>query len=557
VGEIVRAAVAWRLDRAAVLALAIATVAAGVTFGSKAAGGSDSYGYISEADLWLSGRLWVSQPWVQEVPWGNPTWSFTPLGYKPGPGRWLVEPPIAVPPRDRWAIVPTYSPGLPLLMAAAKRLAGHRAVFWVVPLLGGALVLATYGLGVRVGSPGAGLLASWLAATSPSFLCMLMAPMSDVPAASAWAVAFWSLLGSSVASGLGAGLAAGLAVLIRPNLAPLSAVMVLWLALRAWRAPRTDRRRHIWRGVGMLAGVGVGVMATATTNWALYGSPFSSGYLPLRTLFDRANFMPNLRHYTTWFADVHTPIAFVGLAALAVPAAWLWPRARDRSVVLVFGAFVAGLWALYCFYDVFDSAFYLRFLLPGWPFICLGMASAALALTRIGRGPVAATVVVAVVIGLGIRGVRVAEASGWFAQRDDESRYVTVGEMVRLSTSENSVVIALQHSGSVRYYAGRMTMQYESLPAEWLDRSVAWLADRGVHTYAVLDDWEVGRVKAKFAGQASLARLETPVFTFRQTSLYDLIPPAGPARPTQIIPSTASDLRAVPPAPLPRLIFKK
>ena len=86
------------------------------------------------------------------------------------------------------AVVPTYSPGLPLLMAAAKLAGGQAAMFVVVPLLGAAMVWCTYRLGVRVTTPWFALLAAALVATSPPFLSQLVVPMSDVPAA-----AFWSL----------------------------------------------------------------------------------------------------------------------------------------------------------------------------------------------------------------------------------------------------------------------------------------------------------------------------------------------------------------------------
>ena len=84
-----------------------AAAAAGVlglcwVYGTRAAGGSDSYGYVSQARLWLGGDLHVHQDFAALVPWPNADWSFTPLGYRPAANH---------------TIVPTYAPGLPLLMA--------------------------------------------------------------------------------------------------------------------------------------------------------------------------------------------------------------------------------------------------------------------------------------------------------------------------------------------------------------------------------------------------------------------------------------------------------
>jgi 4-amino-4-deoxy-L-arabinose transferase-like glycosyltransferase len=79
-------------------------------------------------------------------------------------------------------IVPTYPPGLPLVMAAAQRLAGEGAVHAVVPLQGGVAVWLTFLLGRRLGGARAGLAAALLLASSPVFLAAAVRPMSDLPA---------------------------------------------------------------------------------------------------------------------------------------------------------------------------------------------------------------------------------------------------------------------------------------------------------------------------------------------------------------------------------------
>ena len=179
-------------------ALAAIVVATGLQWNTRVAAGSDAYGYVSQADLWLRGDLHIDQPFGAAVPWPLARWTFTPLGYRPEP--------------DGYRIVPQYSPGLPLLMAGFKLMAGQCAMFWVVPICGGLLVLATYAIGRRLGRPIVGLAAAWIVATSPTQLFMLMAPMSDVPAAAAWAVAVACALGQTPASAGAAGLAAAIGV---------------------------------------------------------------------------------------------------------------------------------------------------------------------------------------------------------------------------------------------------------------------------------------------------------------------------------------------------------
>jgi hypothetical protein len=90
----------------------------------------------------------------------------------------------------------------------------------------------------------------------------------------------------------------------------------------------------------------------------------------------------------------------------------------------------------------------------------------------------------------------------------------------------------------MRYYGGRMTMRFDLLDPEWLDRSVEWFATRGIHAYAVLDAWELERFRERFAGQQRLAQLDAPVFTYRGTVIvhfYDLSRPVEGRRPVEHI----------------------
>ena len=298
------------------LALLIAIVSAMAAYAGRTgiAGGSDAYGYVSQADLWLRGNLKVPQPWVTNVPWPDAQWTFTPLGYRPG---------AAVEAEDDGSIVPTYSPGLPMLMAVAKLLGGQCAMFAVVPLLSGLAVLATYGLGCRLNARTCGLIAAWLVATSPAVLGSLE-PLSDVPAMAAWTIACYFLLGTSVSSAAAAGLCAGLAILIRPNLVPLAAPMGAWFLLRRTAGNGAFRSRLV-PGAVFAVGVLIGVGAIALINQHLYGSPATSGYGRLEDQFAWSRVLPNLRRYLGWFTETQTPVALVGFVALLFPARRLWP----------------------------------------------------------------------------------------------------------------------------------------------------------------------------------------------------------------------------------------
>ena len=93
--------------------------------GAWVVGGSDSYGYVSQAHLWSIGQL-RQEPVLHGPLAGDVSLDvLTPLGYRPS--------------RDGTTIAPTYSPGLPVVMAIFERVTGPDSVFWVVPILAGTL----------------------------------------------------------------------------------------------------------------------------------------------------------------------------------------------------------------------------------------------------------------------------------------------------------------------------------------------------------------------------------------------------------------------------------
>ena len=498
------------------IAIAIAATTVAWVQATRVAGGADAYGYVSQAELWRNGTLTTPQPWADVVPWPNAVWTFSPLGYRPA--------------TEGAAIVPTYSPGLPILMALAKTIGGHCAIFAIVPLSLGLAALATYGLGTRLGSRLAGVIAAALVVTSPVVLEVALESLTDVPAMTAWSIAFYFLLGRRRGQALAAGAAASVAILIRPNLVPLAIPMAAWFLIR--RAPAPIDRRNRWVDAAIfLAGLAPGVVATALINAALYGSPATSGYGSVSSIYAWAHVMPNLRHFVSWIVATQTPLALIGLAALVVPLPRLWPGVSDCRVFIVIGAYVLLLWAQYAAYLEFDSAGYLRFLLASWPFMLLGVAATLLAIARL-RPATAGPIVAAAVVALCIWQVRTAIARDVFLQQQAAQHEIPLSRLVRAHTEDRSVILAVGRSGSLRYYAGRMTVRYDILEPAWLDRSVDWLAAKGVRTYALLDEREVGEVRRRFTGASRLEALGRPLLVYEPagTALYDLtsLPTAPP-----------------------------
>ena len=478
----------------AVLLIAASSAGAALWFNETTAGGSDSFSYVTQADLWLRGapRMRIEMPIAAEAPWPDAIGTFTPFGYRAA--------------ADRRAIVPVTAPGLPLMMAAFKSVAGHCAMFWVVPLSGALLVCATFLIGRSLGSAGVGLAAAWLVATSPTLLVMSKSVMSDAPAAAFWALATALILRRSAVAAFGAGLCASAAILIRPNLLPIGVVLGLWAIWRELGA-RADRRPG--RIAAFAAGAIPGCVAVAAINRWVYGSPLASGYGDLNSLFSLSHAAVNVRQYASWLAETQTPLALAGAAALLVPSRRLWPTPEARHGALCLAAAALAVFGAYALYTPFDAWWYLRFLLPAWPAIFIGTAALIVGLAR-GRSTWIRGLAVLTVLALGAHGIVTARRLGVYPPGEGERRYATIAGLVARVTSASSAIITTSHVGPVRYYGGRLTVRDDVLDPAWLDRTIEWLARTGRTPYILLEQHELAGFRERFRGARALAALDGP-----------------------------------------------
>ena len=68
----------------------------------------------------------------------------------------------------------------------------------------------------------------------------------------------------------------------------------------------------------------------------------------------------------------------------------------------------------------------------------------------------------------------------------------------------------MQHSGSLRYYSGRLTVRYDSLPPGSLDAAIAVLRARGFHPYFLLERWEETPFRERFSEKSAAGRIDWP-----------------------------------------------
>ena len=440
-----------------VVALIAAIVAA--TFATRSAAGADASGYLSQAAMWANAELFHGEILADDLSTLN-GWQTTPLGWTPFGESGAVD-------LSGGMQVPTYPPGLPLLMALPHRIAGIDGANAIVIA---SAAIAAWATGMIAGGI-PGIIASLLLALSPVFLYQSFQPMSDVPVTAAWMLSFL-LLARGKPDWL-AGVACAVAVLIRPNLAPL-AIIPLWIAHR-----KIDFALPV-----AVAGIFLGFLQMA---W--YGSPFQSGYGAASELFALANIGPNAARYSNWLLTTAP-------ALLLAPFGFLRVRADRRSRALAVFAMVVI--AAYLIYGVFDHWSYLRFLLPA---MAVFAVFAAIALDEgIRRSPMAwrAPILVALVLVISAHALFVARAYDTFKLADQQRRVAQVAEFVRSQTPEGAVILSGEQSGSMRYYTSRTILRWEAATPETLSRAVDMLEGSGRLVYVVLDAWENEPFLAKF-----------------------------------------------------------
>jgi hypothetical protein len=493
-------------------ALALFVVA--ITWGTFAAGGSDSSCYLNQARLFRSGTTHIEQPLVGRAPWPRADWTFTPAGHVPS----------AV---GRDIIVPMCPPGLPLLMTVAGVVRGGE--FLVVPCAGALAVWLTFVLGRRLDSPRTGAAAAVLLACSPSVLFQVVQPMTDVAAMAWWLLAAVLAIGwrDGESRPFAAGLAGAMAVLTRPNLSLLAVVIASYVASGLSQTSgvaqtfRPASSAALKRCAALFTGLAPGLALLAVLQLKMYGSPIATGYGPAQDLFKIANILPNLQRYPRWLVETHTP--FVALA-LAAPF-----MMRRRAAAWLGLAIAAMTLALYLPYQIFDDWYYVRFLLPALPWLIVLSLIVVDRAVRRAAGARTAVAMTAIAIGVGTLWIAIAQQRRAFELAQLERHFVEAGTFAAERLPANAAVLTIRHSGSVHYYSQRPTISWDTLEPGTLDRVLGFLRAQGLTPFLLLDTSEEATFRQRFEAASPIGRLDWPPLARvgRTVRVYD---PADRAR---------------------------
>lgn len=457
------------LTRIVLLTAICGSVATWFRFLVSAMGGADSYGYVSASQLIARGAL------IDEVPIAE---------WLSSPNRLAIASPLGwTPSSDGAGIVPTFPLGLPLLMALCSAIAGPDAVFFVAPATAAITLLLVHRLARAWYDAYTALFATALVAWNPLLITYAKQPMSDVPA-TMWIVLAMSLaIRSTSRSAFGAGLAAGAVVITRPAL--LLAAAAITLAAHRGDTPR--RRAALAAG-----GLAIGIVVQIVIQNYLFGSPFATGYGDASTLFSFAHVITNLSIFAKHGWMVVGPLWILGLI-IGLFAARPEPRSKPAMI------FVAVLLP-YLFYLPFDHWETLRFLLPGIVPLTVTVADGLIHFARTPRKQVAAAVIVCAFITVAVaQSELLLRRSSVWEVAAMEARYPAAGEWINVNTPPNSVVLAHQHSGSLRWYGKRQTLRWDLIAPEELSTTVRELESHGAAVYVALEGAEIDMFDAKFA----------------------------------------------------------
>jgi len=482
--------------------LTLAMILYGILIAEKASpyvGGADSSGYHNSARLMSAGKVSTELRIIPGLPVGSHGinhWAYMPLGFTP---------------HGATNMVPGYPTGLPLLMVATSFFVSWLYVpGWVAGwnmLLG---VLATYGLGRECGlRPAWSGLAALILALSPLYLFMGLQPMSDVAALTWCTVAIYFALKTRQKNqwGLLCGFAVSIAVLIRPTnvLVFLPVLICLGFSPRRWA----------WVICGGLPGA----VFLGFYNYAAYGKIVTTGYGDMSAAFSHSWVWPTLKHYVYWLPLVFTPLIPLALGLF-------WSRA-DKRIISVLAVWILTTFVFYSFYSfTHETWWYLRFILPAAPALII---AAMLVLSRLAErfrlrlfeasAPIGHLVItlllLAVVVAPNIVGMRRLYA---LEGKEGDRSYWMVADWLNHNVPANSVIAAMQNSGSLIAYSPFTVVRWDCITAENFATIRAQLLANHQPLYTALFPFEEADALAKMPGDWK------PVAKFLPTTIWQYHP---------------------------------
>ena len=250
------------------------------------------------------------------------------------------------------------------------------------------------------------------------------------------------------------------------------------------------------------------------TQWYLYADPLASGYGRVAGLFTLETSRLNLRSYLYWGFLSIGPVWLAGLATGLAAS----PRLPRAAVALLIGSVSAP----YLFYRPYDHWETLRFLLPALVVSTIVAAFGLLHVSRRAAGQSGGALFASLLAtAVAFTWVSWLESHRVFDMPDHEARHRLVGELVARVTPAHAVIFALQHSGSVRYYADRETLNWDHVPSGQFTASVHAIQQRGLPVYLLIDSDEERAIFEARHGRVVETERWLPGGQYRNVQLWE------------------------------------
>jgi hypothetical protein len=149
-------------------------------------------------------------------------------------------------------------------------------------------------------------------------------------------------------------------------------------------------------------------------------------------------------------------------------------RVRDRS--FTYTAFAIAVYLCYAYVPL-DTWWTLRFLFPAFPVVFVFVSVVPLSVpARLPPGARWLTVVV--LVGTGVAHAVAFGRANSSLDSAKEWRYATAGHYIAETLPERAVFFTTLHSGSARYYSGRLTVRYDLIPPQLFERAIAHFSNK-------------------------------------------------------------------------------
>jgi hypothetical protein len=320
--------------------------------------------------------------------------------------------------------------------------------------------------------------------------------MSDVPAAACWLASLRVAPRATRTTAAASGLIASIAVLIRPNLTPLAIIALVIAVFGRNEVSGAAAHSRVHRFIAFAVMAAAALIVLGWIQNVRYGSPMASGYGSVSDAFALGYVRQNLERYPRWLTETHTWFIWLSIGA----PVWILRHSRRPLLAWAALAMASAVWALYLPYLYFhpEEWSYTRFLLPAIAIMLIFAAASAMWLLRHVPVVLRGAAIVLLSVLLIAHGVRVARTRGVFDVRNQERKYPLAGAFVRDHLPSNAIVLAAQHSGSIRYYAGRPTFRWDLLSPSRLDQALAVFRRQGYAPFLVVDGGEYDEFKKRF-----------------------------------------------------------